>query len=162
MGVAWAAVCQPVRRKFTDAANANRTWHAGTDPTTREPLQAFGHAWSVRIEYRPAEVGSQYEQTILTEWPLRAMAASVEKRGGLPVPGALRPNDGIVASLRRFAMIPVWPGFAIDVAFYASGLWVAIFAPLTLRGVVRRRRGRCVACGCPVGDHGHCPECGPA
>jgi hypothetical protein len=47
----------------------------------------------------------------------------------------------------RLPALPLWPGFAIDVAFYAGLSWLLFFAPFTLRRAIRARRGRCCACG---------------
>lgn len=65
----------------------------------------------------------------------------------------------------RFALplLPLWPGFAINTAFYALLLFIAWRTPGLIRRAVRRRRGRCVRCGYDRSglDAGEaCPECG--
>ncbi len=59
---------------------------------------------------------------------------------------------------------PIWPGFAVNTFFYATILWLLIPAPFTLRRLIRRRRGLCLACGYDLrhGKHEACPECGVA
>ena len=65
----------------------------------------------------------------------------------------------------RFALplLPLWPGFAINTAFYALLLFLAWRASRVVRRTHRRRRGQCAACGYDRGglDAGTaCPECG--
>ena len=56
----------------------------------------------------------------------------------------------------------IWPGFAVNTIFYATLLWLFIFAAYALRRRARRKRGLCVACGYDLrGDLEYgCPECG--
>jgi len=61
---------------------------------------------------------------------------------------------------------PIWPGFAINTAFYAVGLWGLFAAPFALRRRWRLRRGLCMKCaydlrGRPP-EATSCPECGAA
>jgi hypothetical protein len=55
---------------------------------------------------------------------------------------------------------PIWPGFAINTAFYAVILWLLFAAPFALRRRRRMRRGLCPASAYPVGDSEVCTECG--
>ena len=64
-------------------------------------------------------------------------------------------------------MEPVLPGFALDTAFYGGLAFVVWGAPGLVRRRVRRRRGRCAACGYDLSGaggagRGLCPECGGA
>jgi hypothetical protein len=61
-----------------------------------------------------------------------------------------------------FPLRPVWPGFAVNALFYAAILWLLWSAPFAARRLVRRRRGRCIACGYDLRASAHdaCPECG--
>ena len=56
---------------------------------------------------------------------------------------------------------PIWPGFAINTAFYALILWLP-FAPFQLRRYMRIKRGLCIKCGYDLRgtEHEVCPECG--
>jgi hypothetical protein len=62
---------------------------------------------------------------------------------------------------RRWHLVPVsiptwvfWPGFAIDAIFYATILWLLFISPSKVRRFIRIRRGRCGACGYPIGASG--------
>ncbi len=60
-------------------------------------------------------------------------------------------------------LMPIWPGFAGNVAVFSLP-WVAVFfgAP-AVRHLLRRRRGACVACGYDLRatpPNSPCPECG--
>jgi hypothetical protein len=57
---------------------------------------------------------------------------------------------------------PVFPGFALDTAFYAAIALTLWSAPGLIRRRLRRARGRCPACGYDLkGNAGTaCPECG--
>jgi predicted RNA-binding Zn-ribbon protein involved in translation (DUF1610 family) len=67
------------------------------------------------------------------------------------------------------AVVPtrvLWPGFALDTAFYAAIAFTLWSAPGVVRRRLRRARGRCAACGydltgAPSGA-ATCPECGSA
>lgn len=67
-----------------------------------------------------------------------------------------RAND----NSKRLAYSLLWPGFAINTAFYALLLWF----PFALLGFVKRqrrmKRGLCLACAYPVGVSEVCTECG--
>ena len=51
-------------------------------------------------------------------------------------------------------------GFAVNTLFYAAVLWLLLCGPFALRRFIRVRRGRCPACGYPIGDASVCSECG--
>ncbi|MCI0363320.1 MAG: hypothetical protein L0219_05525 [Phycisphaerales bacterium] len=59
-------------------------------------------------------------------------------------------------------LLPIWPGFAINTAFYALILWVLFAAPFALRRRRRIRRGLCSKCGYDLrgSNVSACPECG--
>ncbi len=59
---------------------------------------------------------------------------------------------------------PIMVGFFLNTLFYATLLWLFIFAAYALRRLIRRKRGLCVACGYDMrhADHAACPECGAA
>lgn len=57
-------------------------------------------------------------------------------------------------------VMPVWPGFAVDVVIFGAGVWFLVRGASHFRGVWRSRSGRCAACGYPVGASSICSECG--
>lgn len=60
-------------------------------------------------------------------------------------------------------VLPLWPipaGFALDTLIFGTGAWVLVATPRRLRRGIRRRRGKCPACGYPVGVSDDCTECG--
>jgi hypothetical protein len=56
----------------------------------------------------------------------------------------------------------LWPGFALDTAFYAAIAFTLLSAPPAIRRHRRRARGRCPACGYDLNGSTSavCPECG--
>ncbi len=103
-------------------------------------------------------------------WPMLALWSlwpdAVRQQEAIPP----RVKNGIMTSLpwwsdntpRIFPLRPIWPGFAIDTAFYAAILWLAIPGPFVLSRLIRRKRGLCVSCGNDLRSDlaGGCPECG--
>ncbi len=112
-------------------------------------------------------------------WPLLAMS-SFSALGVDPDKDALlvKSSDGfsLPASLRRkppfvdvddelfnrpiVPLRPIWPGFAINTAFYAVLLWCMFFSFGAYRRHRRRARGRCPQCAYPIGSSDVCTECG--
>lgn len=72
------------------------------------------------------------------------------------------PGRGNSHAPRLIPLTPVWPGFLINTFLYAAIVAVLFIAPKRIRRAVRRRRGRCVACGYDRRGNpsGACPECG--
>ena len=64
--------------------------------------------------------------------------------------------------LRALPLTPIWPGFAINTAFYAVLLWMLWLSPFVVRRFIRSKRGCCIKCGYDLrGDFSAgCPECG--
>ena len=76
--------------------------------------------------------------------------------------GYLRPN-----SVPFLPVLPLWPGFVVDTAFWGGTAFLVWSVPGFVRRRVRRRRGeggRCAACGYDLSGAGAaggvCPECG--
>jgi hypothetical protein len=76
--------------------------------------------------------------------------------GGIERDGTGSPRD-----FSRLPILPLWRGFAIDVAFYAALSWLLLFAPFTIRRTIRTHRNRCPTCGYDTRGLDTCPECGP-
>jgi hypothetical protein len=55
---------------------------------------------------------------------------------------------------------PIWPGFALDTAFYGTLAFLLWSAPRFVKRTRRRRRGLCVVCGYDLRGMQKCPECG--
>jgi len=63
---------------------------------------------------------------------------------------------------RRLPLVALWPGFTVNVLFYAF-VWLGLLrVPHVVRRGRRMRRGECGACGYDVAGiaGGVCPECG--
>jgi hypothetical protein len=61
---------------------------------------------------------------------------------------------------RYVPLDPIPLGFAADTAVFGGLFWVIVCAPGMLRRAVRRRAGRCEACGYTLEGLEVCPECG--
>jgi hypothetical protein len=64
------------------------------------------------------------------------------------------------ATARGIPIRPIWTGLVANTLVFGFA-WYALFrGPGTIRRAMRRRAGRCEACGYPVQSQGPCPECG--
>ncbi len=87
-------------------------------------------------------------------------------RGSFTMPGTRVRHYGDLFGRNKsveLPYIPIWPNFAIDSAIYSAAWWLLLIAPLTIRSTLRRRRGRCPACGYNLSATPAplpCPECG--
>lgn len=105
-------------------------------------------------------------------WPFWALAGEV---AGIPRASASRVRDHfnlagehdgafhlpwIGGTKRALPWRPRWPGFLANVALFGTAAWAISVIPGAARRSIRRRRGRCAACGYPVGTAGVCSECG--
>lgn len=104
---------------------------------------------------RTPPVGMTY--SMATGWPRVCMVRYAGSRG---VDWAWQPPIRLWGSWLVVPLRPLWPGFAINTAFYASLSWILLFAPFALRSLWRSRRGRCRGCGYELSDLVACPECG--
>jgi hypothetical protein len=114
-------------------------------------------------------------------WPARSIWSVARLFAGFPLPavyaeGYVRNLDGEISTrdrtliLRRrpdrrdfiLPIVPTWPGFALDSAFYGTLTFLLWSAPGFLRRRSRLRRGACRACGYDLRGSagGQCPECG--
>ncbi|MCI0629594.1 MAG: hypothetical protein L0Y44_02940 [Phycisphaerales bacterium] len=84
---------------------------------------------------------------------------NLDFHGSWLISGGPSPNRGDFVAL---PLRPLWLGLSANAAFYGA-LWsLAIFGPRTIRRTIRRRRGRCLACGYNLQANlaPGCPECG--
>jgi hypothetical protein len=75
------------------------------------------------------------------------------------------PAPGRTGTHRLWGLTPLFPGFAIDTAFYATLALTLWSAPPAIRRRLRQARGHCPACGydlngAPTVGGTTCPECG--
>lgn len=57
---------------------------------------------------------------------------------------------------------PIWMGLASNTLLYAGIIWALLFAPGTIKRLLRRRKRQCHFCGYPIGVSEVCTECGIA
>jgi hypothetical protein len=131
------------------------------------------------IEAEPPLLPQRWHRVLVVEagWPLPALAGerwSARDEGGantgqdtVMLVSALDASSMIdSAAVSESAIIPlrpIWPGLATNSALYAIGLWLAlVILPRTLRTMIRRRGGRCPACGrhLPSDARAGCSSCG--
>ncbi len=149
--------------------------------------EAFGTVWDKELRPMSAEEALPYwvprapptlephealRITVIAHgWPFRALRLSyeVQRRAngfqtGIAVypPDWLRGKRAFPQSLigQYLPLDPIWFGFAANTMLYASVIVVITSAGRKLRRVHRRRRGRCLACGYPIGETDRCSECG--
>jgi hypothetical protein len=106
-------------------------------------------------------------------WPARSMglkdygsirfaqASTSSHHDGMPLPG--RTPLWLTPDMTRPEAVPrrpLWPGFALDTAFYGTLAFLLWSAPGFVRRQHRRRRGLCVGCGYELKGMPKCPECG--
>jgi len=89
---------------------------------------------------------------------------AVHKGSNAPMaPGTIEIRSRILRST-ALPLRPIWPGFLLNTLLYAAICGLLFAAPLAARRGHRRRRGRCIRCGCDLRDRpddaAACPECG--
>lgn len=100
-------------------------------------------------------------------WPFRALQFERERDLWTQSPpvfsGAIVFSDrptGVVLALR-----PLFPGFVLDVAIYAAGVFSLVLTAVAVRGALSKRAEQCSSCGYDRGGleaSANCPECGTA
>ena len=83
-----------------------------------------------------------------------------ETRGFIAIP--ILPDD--YWGSRGLPLYPIWPGFVVNLLFYAAFLWLLFTFQRSMRRVIRCKRGLCVKCAYDLRGvkHEACPECGHA
>ncbi len=144
-------------------------------PLGRAPYWSRGRLSPDQVSLRYRPVGSIMWSAVdeARGWPLRAMMWWADMKSN-PLTGATLAvtvehgldlsNLAVTPEFRSALPVkPIWPGFAINTAFYAAILWMLTLGPFTARRIVRRKRGHCIQCGYNLRGHsggGVCPECG--
>ena len=118
----------------------------------------------VLIHGYPDDEGRSGAVFVEAGWPRRCMTGVWYGRAGygdyaFKPPRWLAPRQPGVP--RAIPLRPMWSPFIFNTAIYAGTLYLLV-APLAVRRVIRRQRGRCVKCGYDLrhAEHELCPECG--
>ena len=142
------------------------------EPQVSVTSAAFGYASQFTANYGTGRRGPDFVMSVRSYgWPtfsLRTREAGLVTNVYTPTWSGpycegLAPPEFLNAqpvAYNRLALDPLWPGFVFNTLFCGVPIWVVGVAPFALRRVVRRRRGRCVACGYDLAGLDRCPECG--
>ena len=93
----------------------------------------------------------------------RRTFSGVKAEGGLQLPDRwVKKHDRWLQRITTLPYRPIGLGLAINSLFYATILWLFVFAPFATRRFIRRKRGLCIKCGYDLrgAEHEVCPECG--
>ena len=87
---------------------------------------------------------------------VHSIAVEVNTRPAAPIRGVSSSEE------RALPLLPIWPGFAVFMIFYAAILWLLTLGPFTARRMIRAKRGHCIKCGYDLRgtENEKCPECG--
>lgn len=122
-----------------------------------------------RVVAQRAERGSGTEDA--RGWPALAFWCELVAAPH-PRPSSVRANGGIslsatdgsvsIGAFRCIRYHPIWPGVALDTAFYAALWTIPILATPLAKRHYRRRRGACPSCAYDLRSDltQGCPECG--
>ena len=149
----------------------------GLDPQNKDPGLFPGDAiLKAERELSSAEIATGGVGVIAQGWPLR-MLWYAEYWSGRPVMDTFVRRTAALnqrftydlatapkAGSRLLGLRPLWAGVGGNVLAFSVAWWVLLAAPNLsgrVRRALRRRRGRCEACGYDLnGSPGRCPECG--
>lgn len=122
--------------------------HPPPDTTSWSIIEA---GWPARAFWGWTRIGPNADGYGLERWGLVRVPMLFD-RPPSPPPNAM-----------DFPLRPVWSGFAINTALFSAAAGFLWFGPGFLRLWIRRRRGRCLACGfdrAGLAAETACPECG--
>jgi hypothetical protein len=129
-----------LRRDFLTATNISGRW--------------AGHAEAVRVR---------------AGWPALALegagllerdAIAVHWHAAIDVDPSPPHDIGRRFAPRVLPLRPLWRGLLLDALVWAALVGLLTVGPRSFIRARRRRRGRCPACGYPLGPSPRCPECG--
>lgn len=132
------------------------------------PLDTLWPHWGPLAGREPREIYESMTNPIghtARGWPMVSMWCAFERGTHGPVQGGIHlghkqtPDTFIVTDL-VLPLRPIWTGFAVNTAFYASLAWILVAVPAAWRRRRRIRRGLCGACAYPRGTSPVCTECG--
>jgi hypothetical protein len=186
--VAWAAVLRPSdpSKWKLQEVKPTRGWFGEAPPAWPQPQREYsGRTYGVTMGTRSAQLQEQSSVQIFTMgaldsgWPLRCLRVrervhvSVIATGmtlksnpvgtTLPEPWwqrGIRVRDVTYGLRSRLPTRPLAFPFLINTISFAIAVGMLVAGTGAVRRVVRRRRGKCVACGYDVRGLPVCPECG--
>ena len=160
----WGLTVIEVGGRFDlDALDPNRPAYAAKGSiTVHDAGVRVSFGWPVRCVYFERPVTAKpYRSALVLERVTRD--AAIGRRRLTTEPGAKIPIWRGHFSRPWGVVIPLglhWPGMIANVLVYAVGLWLIGRCLGATRRAIRRRRGRCPACGYPLGVSPVCTECG--
>jgi len=133
------------------------------DIASDEPIKLLG----------PANHPNPRLDMVRAGWPWIAFEGWLERDASRILPAAFPPKYHFaivdkkrmvradrISMERMIPLHPLWPGLAMNWAFWAGAIWVVWFMVVMLRRLIRRWRRQCASCGYPVGVSAVCTECG--
>ena len=155
--------CCTIRYEFAEwpapiiGADGLRTAQGMEVFRTAKRLTAQSHEWGWPM--RSLRSVQTFEESMSTA--VRPVRTPVEEhwfKRGLVMPAFLVKSPEVT----HLPVMPVWPGFVVNTLVFAVVAVAAVVVPGVARASVRRRRGRCIACGYDLSGLDTCPECGTA
>ena len=168
------------------AMSVTSNWSVDWDPMFNKPgTKTATDLTKMRLAFVHPTDQQQLEYSDLTRtltaygWPRLAVWSGYQRRqelGMVQTSASWTNTTGLRISGEQFAKYPgsavprtlpyrpIWPGFAINILFYAALLWLLVLGPFTARRLIRHKRGHCIKCGYDLRGNsgGVCPECGVA